>query len=293
MAKRKLADMESDIQNLVGSTFDVVFEVHSTAAWKETHKSIEDWGLEKFGWKSTYLHNMVKGGQVRSRITTIVKNVPVIESHLREIAKVPEKKQAKITADVMEKCEAENRKPTAKDFKKAAKPFLPPKEPKEKPAYRTEVAPTDGPLPPLVQILKWLKSGEVTVGDLLGLVDSLDGHELTEVKPQTDFERFWSAYPPTRKRDKPKAEAIFKKAIKNTDPLIIIRAAAEFAQSPEGLSEYCPGPVPWLNGGRWDDDREAWNRGDNGPVTTQQKRIQNTADAVANWSPPPKQGLIE
>jgi len=289
--------MESDIQNLVGSTFDVVFEVHSTAAWKETHKSIEDWGLEKFGWKSTYLHNMVKGGQVRSRITTIVKNVPVIESHLREIAKVPEKKQAKITADVMEKCESENRKPTAKDFKKAAKPFLPPKEPKEKPDYKDEESPYNDEsveLPPLIQLLKWLRTGVITVEDVRNLLDSIEPDEVTN-EPKTDFERFWKVYPPTRKRSPGDARKAFAKAIKICKPAVIIAAAAEFSLSPEGLSSKCPGPAPWLNQERWADDREAWNRGDdeNGAKTTQQKKIQNTADAVANWSPPPKQGLIE
>lgn len=114
---------------------------------------------------------------------------------------------------------------------------------------------------------------------------------ITEDSP---FEQFWKAYPPTRKRDKPKAEAIFNKAIKKTDALLIIRAAAEFAQSPEGLSEFCPGPVPWLNGGRWMDDREAWNRsGSNGPTTYTEQRTKNTAGAVQRFIERRNQQKIE
>lgn len=76
------------------------------------------------------------------------------------------------------------------------------------------------------------------------------------------FDQFWSVFPPKRKTKKAKAIEAWKKAIKKTSPETIIAAAAEYAASPTGRSQYVLGPVPWLNGGCWDDDRTAWQRGD-------------------------------
>lgn len=77
---------------------------------------------------------------------------------------------------------------------------------------------------------------------------------------RSHFEDFWSVYPPKRKRDKKKAKEAWNKAIKEgADPDAIIAAAQDYARSDEGNGEFCAGPVPWLNGGRWEDDRSSWN----------------------------------
>lgn len=77
-----------------------------------------------------------------------------------------------------------------------------------------------------------------------------------------DFLRFWEIYPPTRKGSKPTAWHAWQAAILRAPPDAILAAAAEFAASDLAKSEFCPGPAPWLNQDRWDDDREAWRRRD-------------------------------
>ena len=73
-----------------------------------------------------------------------------------------------------------------------------------------------------------------------------------------DFERFWLNYSPVRKTNKPDAWKAWQVAIQTTDPQAVITAAIDFALSPMGLGEYCPGPAPWLRGRRWEDDRTSW-----------------------------------
>lgn len=92
------------------------------------------------------------------------------------------------------------------------------------------------------------------------------------------FDRFWESYPKNRRRSKAAAKKAWNAAIKKTDPETIIEAAGAFSQSVEGNSEYCPGPAPWLNQERWDDDREAWNRGN---TQVQTARRQNAIDLRA------------
>lgn len=78
-----------------------------------------------------------------------------------------------------------------------------------------------------------------------------------------DFESFWKVYPPQRKKSKPGAFEAWLKAVQRADPQKIIAAAIEFAASPKGKSlKWCPGPEPWLNQDRWDDDRAVWQDGD-------------------------------
>jgi len=47
----------------------------------------------------------------------------------------------------------------------------------------------------------------------------------------------------------------------SVNPEIVIDAAGAFLASPEGLGEFSPGPAPWLNQERWEDDPAAWNMG--------------------------------
>jgi len=91
------------------------------------------------------------------------------------------------------------------------------------------------------------------------------------------FERFWAAYPPGRKAAKRKAFLAWGRAIRRADPERIIEAAAEYAASPLGRSEFVAGPEPWLNGDRWDDDRSSWQR--DGTATAQADPALAAADA--------------
>lgn len=73
-----------------------------------------------------------------------------------------------------------------------------------------------------------------------------------------EFERFWNAYPSGRKSGKPKALEAWKRAVRHTDPELIVSAAERYAASPVGQGEFVKMPATWLNGGCWDDDPAAW-----------------------------------
>lgn len=78
------------------------------------------------------------------------------------------------------------------------------------------------------------------------------------VEYSEDFLRFWEVFPPIRKGSKPEAFAAWQSAIERKPPDEILAAAIEFSESWLGQSEFCPGPAPWLNKDRWDDDRRSW-----------------------------------
>jgi hypothetical protein len=74
------------------------------------------------------------------------------------------------------------------------------------------------------------------------------------------FKRFWGIYPSIRRGAKPVAWEAWQSAITRADAETIIAAATEFAASELGRCQFCPGPAPWLNQDRWEDDRSAWIR---------------------------------
>ena len=84
---------------------------------------------------------------------------------------------------------------------------------------------------------------------------------------ENGFLDFWSAYP--RSTKKPRAFEAWRRAVMAIkEEKGITRQAAEdwllerakaFASSDTAKSgQYCPGPVSWLDDGRYDDDISAW-----------------------------------
>jgi len=89
------------------------------------------------------------------------------------------------------------------------------------------------------------------------------------VESQPDgFDQFWAVFPSVRKTAKRTARLAWARAIQRASPETIIEAAREYAASPLGQSEYAAGPMPWLNGDRWEDDRKSWQRGAAGKSST-------------------------
>lgn len=91
---------------------------------------------------------------------------------------------------------------------------------------------------------------------------------LSKTKPETEtetetvnirskiehmFDNFWNEYP--RKVGKEAARKSFAKAVKTTQPDVIVSGATRLAQDPN-LPElqYVPYPATWLNRGGWDDE---------------------------------------
>lgn len=96
----------------------------------------------------------------------------------------------------------------------------------------------------------------------------------TSVSYSDAFELFWKTYPPRRRQGKKAAAKAYEIAIDQAcepGPTVAeavdwLQAACErFAVSPLGKSQFCPGPTPWLNQGRWDDAPESWQDLDDKP----------------------------
>ena len=106
------------------------------------------------------------------------------------------------------------------------------------------------------------------------------------------FANFWASYPKLRRQKKGKAEAAYKRAVERmmhnddmsrADAVAKIQeAVAEFAMSALGKGPYCPGPEPWLNADRWDDDREGWGfaTADDVPRAKPDKPLPKAADLM-------------
>lgn len=65
------------------------------------------------------------------------------------------------------------------------------------------------------------------------------------------FAEFWEAYP--QRRDRRKAVAAFRKALKRADAQTIIDGARRYAADPNRQEQYTKFPEGWLNGDRWSD----------------------------------------
>jgi hypothetical protein len=66
------------------------------------------------------------------------------------------------------------------------------------------------------------------------------------------FDDFWIVYP--RKAGKQKAIKSWEKAVRTTDPSLIIEGAKRYASDPNRVAEFTAHPTTWLNAGRWEDE---------------------------------------
>ncbi|MGW4119862.1 hypothetical protein [Nocardia sp. NPDC004711] len=90
-----------------------------------------------------------------------------------------------------------------------------------------------------------------------------DSKQRAKLGEPRGFADFWSAYP--RRQGKGAAMKAYAKAIKTTDPSVILTAAARFAADPNRDPQYTAMPSTWLNQERWSDEplpaRNSGNRG--------------------------------
>lgn len=87
-------------------------------------------------------------------------------------------------------------------------------------------------------------------------MNKTQGNQL-EIPSSDHFDEFWKAYP--RKKDKGHARKAWAKAVKTTDPALIVSAAVQFRQwcEQDGTeTDFIPYPATWLNGERWLDERD-------------------------------------
>ncbi len=109
-------------------------------------------------------------------------------------------------------------------------------------------------------------TGTLSAAETAGVVDAESKPVPKRTKPTNGytpaFEAFWLLWP-RRKRSKKLAFTAWQKALDTVELDTLMDAVVAFAASPEGQSDYCSGPSPWLNQQRWDDAPEAWEIGAN------------------------------
>lgn len=94
---------------------------------------------------------------------------------------------------------------------------------------------------------------------------------------ETDFEKFWVAFPQGRKRGKGECRKKFKKLIEKTgiDPDVLIDAA----RLGNGIDPaFPPMPATWLNQGRWEDDPQQ----SSSKPTPHQNNMKNLREIIAD-----------
>lgn len=82
------------------------------------------------------------------------------------------------------------------------------------------------------------------------------------------FDDFWAIWP--YKKGKGQALKTWNKAIKTTDPAVIVAGARQFADDPNKPADKTKWPYPsrWLSEGRWDDEPYAPELNGRGPSAT-------------------------
>jgi hypothetical protein len=128
------------------------------------YASAEEFMESECGWKQNYGYKLIAGAKVRANLCTVVQSPPTKERHLRELAKVEDpKEQIQIFAEVSEKCEFEDREPTASDYRKAVKERI---APEHKPTVKPTVKVEDQ----FVQCPRCRGSGEVPATSVSGKI---------------------------------------------------------------------------------------------------------------------------
>ena len=116
---RRLDQLEHDFEYGIRSIGKSLMEIRDSQIYMEDYESFEAYCKERWGFTDRHARNLIDAEKVRAKIATVVPVESLRESHLIELSKLPEKQQAQVAAAVIEKCESEQREPTAKDFRQA------------------------------------------------------------------------------------------------------------------------------------------------------------------------------
>ena len=131
---KRLEQLESEIESGIRSVGKALMEIRDSKAYLGEHETFEAYCKTRWGFTDRHARDLIDAEAVRVKIGTLVPVETLKNKHLLEISKIPAAKQAQVAASVIADCEAENRKPTQKDFKEAAKEFVQPKaDPKPEP----------------------------------------------------------------------------------------------------------------------------------------------------------------
>jgi hypothetical protein len=127
LSKRELIDLtvaEEIIESHKKSFLEVgaaLVAIKDGRLYRATHKTFEEYLDGRWSFKKSRAYQLMSASEDRQSLSTVVDvlELPTNERQVRELAKAPKEKQAKVAKEVAEKARQEKRKPTAKDYKEA------------------------------------------------------------------------------------------------------------------------------------------------------------------------------
>ena len=141
LISKRLEQLESEIESGIRSVGKALMEIRDSKAYRDQYDTFEVYCKERWGFTDRHARELISAETVRAKIGTFVPVETLKTEHLLAISSVPANKQGQVAASVLAECEEQNRKPTTKDFKAAAKEFVQQKaDPKPEPKQEPEAA---------------------------------------------------------------------------------------------------------------------------------------------------------
>lgn len=111
---------------------DQLLIIRDAGIYLETHKTLAAFVDAEFGLEKSYAYRLINAATVKANLSpngrqslpSLPPSLPENERQFREVAKAPPEKQAEVVRKALEKAAEENRKPTAKDYKKVVGELL-------------------------------------------------------------------------------------------------------------------------------------------------------------------------
>jgi len=117
----KLTRLETTIANGMETFIDVgnaLKQIRDEGLYRDGYQTFQEYVKERWGWDKTYAYRLIKVAEVDAALP-MGDSKPTNERQFREVAKAPADKQAAVVEAAAAKAEAEDRKPTAKDYREA------------------------------------------------------------------------------------------------------------------------------------------------------------------------------
>jgi hypothetical protein len=127
LSKRELMDLtvaEEIIESHKKSFLEVgaaLVAIKDGRLYREKYATFKEYIEVRWNFKKSRAYQLMAASEDRQDLSTVVDvlETPTNERQVRELAKAPKEKQAKVVKEVAEKAKQEKRKPTAKDYKEA------------------------------------------------------------------------------------------------------------------------------------------------------------------------------
>ena len=149
LIKTELARHEAVIERGMRTTIEVGLSMKAILdekLYEGEYKTFENYVNERWGYSRTRAYQLIEAAEVDFNLSTIVDKAarPQNEGQLREVAKAPLAMQVEVVKKAAEKAAAENRKPTAKDYRQVVGELvLEDVEPAEKPDDKPQLTPEE------------------------------------------------------------------------------------------------------------------------------------------------------